>query len=214
MLKQFWNLLFPQKCAVCGGAADRSPLCPNCACLRPYHEHSQLALGYKYLGLFEYDKTARKILAQIKYQKNRELIPFIQKSLLQHAPKIAADLLIPAPLNPLRWQERGFNQAEEFFRTYAAYYHIPLRADIVYRGRHTQKLAALSPAERAKETTDIFQVWTNKAAELKNKKILLADDIITTGNTLKKLAEIIARHAPASIEIISVFRPADRANVL
>lgn len=117
MLKQFWNLLFPQKCVVCGGAADRSPLCSNCARLRPYHEHSQLTLGYKYLGLFEYDEPARKILAQIKYQKNRELIPFIQKSLLQHAPKIAADLLIPAPLNPLRRQERGFNQVEEFFQT-------------------------------------------------------------------------------------------------
>ncbi|GBR74089.1 putative amidophosphoribosyltransferases [Candidatus Termititenax aidoneus] len=182
--------------------------------MRPYHEHSQLALGYKYLGLFEYNETARKILAQIKYQKNRELIPFIQKSLLRHAPKIAADLLIPAPLNPLRRQERGFNQAEEFFRTYAAYYHIPLRADIVYRGKNTQKLAALSPAERERETADIFQVWANKEAELKNKKILLIDDIITTGNTLKKLAETIARCAPASIEIISVFRPAGQANML
>jgi ComF family protein len=214
MLKQFWNLLFPQKCAVCGGAAENSPLCPNCGRWRPYHEHSQLALGYKYSALFEYDETAKKIIAQIKYRKNRELIPFVQEAILRHAPKIDADLLIPMPLNPLRRQERGFNQSEEFFKPYAAYQHIPLRGDLVYRGRNTQKLAALSPAERAKETADIFQVWENKRAELKNKKILLVDDIITTGATLKKLAEVVAQYNPASIEILGVFRPKLQADVL
>ena len=214
MLKQFWNLFFPQKCVVCGGPADNAPLCPSCGRLRPCQERRQLALGYKYLALFEYDTTARKIIAQIKYQKNRELIPLVQEALLWQAPKIDADLLIPMPLHPLRRQERGFNQVEEFFKTYAAYQHIPLRSDLVYRGRNTQKLAALSPAEREKETTDIFQVWENKGAELKNKKVLLADDIITTGNTLKKLAEVIAQSAPASIEIIGVFRPVLQADML
>lgn len=214
MLKQFWSLLFPQKCAVCGGPADNAPLCSSCGRLRPYHESRQLALGCKYLGLFEYDETAKKIIAQIKYQKNRELIPLVQEALLREAPKISADLLIPMPLNPLRQQERGFNQVEEFFKTYAAYHHIPLRNDLVYRGRNTQKLAALSPAERKKETTDVFQIWENKRAELKNKKVLLADDIITTGVTLKKLMEVVAQCAPASVEILGVFRPAAQANML
>ncbi|MDR1452416.1 MAG: hypothetical protein LBJ25_00365 [Candidatus Margulisbacteria bacterium] len=214
MLKQFWNLLFPQKCVVCGGAVDNALLCSNCGRLRPYQERSPLTLGYKYLALFEYDEIARKIIAQIKYQKNRELIPFVQEALLRAAPQIDADLLIPMPLNPLRQQERGFNQSAEFFKTYAAYQHIPLRGDLVYRGRNTQKLAALSPAEREQETAAVFRVWENKRAELKNKKILLADDIITTGNTLKKLAEVIAQCAPASIEILGVFRPALQANML
>ncbi|MDR2429194.1 MAG: phosphoribosyltransferase domain-containing protein, partial [Candidatus Margulisbacteria bacterium] len=65
-----------------------------------------------------------------------------------------------------------------------------------------------------KETTDVFQIWENKRAELKNKKVLLADDIITTGVTLKKLMEVVAQCAPASVEILGVFRPAAQANML
>jgi len=136
------------------------------------------------------------------------LIPFIQKILLKNAPKIEADLIIPVPLNPLRYQERGFNQAVEFFKLYADYHNIPLRPDIVYRAQNTQKLAGLSPDERHKETFDVFQVWGDKQKLLENKCVLIVDDIVTTGNTVKNLANALAKYNPAGIEILGMFRPA------
>ncbi|GBR77591.1 hypothetical protein RDn1_250 [Candidatus Termititenax dinenymphae] len=192
MLKQILQILFP--------APEHGNLT---VCL----ESAQLKIRYPYCGVFEYDDNAKKIVAAVKYHKNRELIPFIQQEFLKHAPAKKADLLIPVPLNPLRYQERGFNQAEEFVRTYAALHGIALRSDIVYRGRNTTKLAALSPDARQKETADIFQVWENKQKELAGKRIIIADDIITTGSTVKNLADVLAKYAPESIEILGVFRP-------
>lgn len=208
MLKQFWNIFFPIKCVACGDTLQSVPLCTNCQGSLPlYLENQQLDLDYKYQAVFAYEEKARKIIAAVKYQRNRELIPYIQKLFLEKAQLISADLIIPVPLNPLRLQERGFNQAEEFVRLYANYHNIELRSDIVYRAEHTQKLAELSPAERQKKTKNIFQVWENKCHKLKDKKILIVDDIITTGTTVKNLADTIQKYQPANIEILGVFRP-------
>ncbi|MDR1997416.1 MAG: hypothetical protein LBQ83_03745 [Candidatus Margulisbacteria bacterium] len=195
------------RCPVCGAATDNAPLCPGCQKLTVYNESAQLKIGYPYTGVFEYDERARKIIAEIKYRKNRELMPFIQRALLRHAPAARAEILIPVPLNPVRYKERGFNQTAELARDYAAYYGLQLRSDIVYRAKNTQKLAALSPDLRRAELDYVFKVWDNKQAELPDKKILIVDDIITTGQTVKTLAETLALYKPASIEILGVFRP-------
>jgi ComF family protein len=205
MPKQFWNIMFPDKCLICGDSG--AVLCPKCSKFAPYYENKPLNIGWPYRGIFEYDDRVKKIIAALKYQKNRELTPFIQKAFLAAAPPLKADMLVPVPLNPLRLKERGFNQAAEFVLPYARYHGIELRVDIVYRAENTAKLAALSPAQRQKETADIFQIWQNKRDELAGKQILIVDDIITTGGTVKKLAEKIAECAPASIEILGVFRP-------
>ncbi|GBR75906.1 putative amidophosphoribosyltransferases [Candidatus Termititenax persephonae] len=195
MLKQILQIIFP-------GAEEKNP-----GTLTAYLEQVQLNLGFAYCGVLCYDDYARKLVAAVKYTKNRELIPIIQKAFLQYAPAKQADFLIPVPLNPLRLRDRGFNQSEEFAKTYAAFYGIPLCGDLVYRAVNTQKLAALSPAAREKETADIFQVWENKQKLLENKRILIVDDIITTGHTVRNLANALARYNPASIEILGVFRP-------
>ena len=207
MWKQLLNILFPVKCVGCGRSQDNTLLCPSCGQFLPYNNKDALPLDHKHFVLFTYDDRAKKIIAQIKYHKNRELIPFIQKILLKNAPKIEADLIIPVPLNPLRYQERSFNQAEEFFKLYAEYHNIPLCSDIVYRAKNSQKLAGLSPDERQKEIVDIFEIWAEKQKLLENKRILIVDDIITTGSTVKNLAYTIQKHHPASIEILGVFRP-------
>jgi len=207
MLKQFWNILFPVKCVVCGDTLESVPLCARCRDLPVYLESQQLNLGYKYCGVFLYEEKARKIISAIKYQCNRELIPYIQKLFLEKAPVVSADLIIPVPLNPLRLQKRGFNQAEEFVRLYANYHGIEMRGDIVYRAENTQKLAELSPTLRRQTIQNIFKVWENQAHKLKNKRILIVDDIITTGTTIKSLADTIQNYQPASIEILGVFRP-------
>ena len=193
MLEQILKIIFP-------AANDYGNLTP-CA------EQIPADLAYTHTGVFLYDENARRLVKAIKYEKNRELIPIIQKEFLRCAPAKKADFIIPVPLNPLRFAERGFNQAEEFVRSYAEFHGIPIRSDIVYRGTNTQKLAALSSGERAKATANIFQVWENKRDLLENKRILIVDDIITTGSTVKNLADVLSHYKPAGIEILGVFRP-------
>jgi len=68
MLQQLLNIIFPVKCVACGSSRDNTLLCSNCSQLRSC-KANPLDIDYKNFVLFDYDDKARKIIAQIKYQK-------------------------------------------------------------------------------------------------------------------------------------------------
>ena len=93
------------------------------------------------------------------------------------------DLIVPMPLHPRRLRERGYNQAEYIARAISELVGVPVDTTHVTRVRNTPKQALQSGEERRTNVADAFAV--NRPGELRGKHILVVDDLITTGQTMK-----------------------------
>lgn len=190
-----WRLLFPDT--------------PETVVFKRFRESAPAALPFSYTVLYEYSATLKKYLHKIKFEHNTKLLTMLAKKILAdyHHPR-HLDLIIPVPTHPHRARERGFDHTAKLIENFAYFHKIPLRTDIVYREYQTRPLFALSALDRQKEIHASFNIWPTKAAELKGKDILLFDDILTTGNTLKAVYEKLQQCQPKSITVLCLSRPA------
>ena len=97
------------------------------------------------------------------------------------------DFIVPVPLHEKRLKERGFNQSESIAEHVARNNGIPMRTDLLIRTRATKKQSTLRGTERALNVKDAFKC----TGDVKGKKILLFDDICTTGGTLRFCADAL-----------------------
>ena len=116
-------------------------------------------------------------------------------------------MLIPIPLSGARQRERGYNQVTEVVKE--ALYDMPaieLSQDILTRVRDTTPQTKLSREERLKNVTDAFSIRDTKSAteKISGKHIILLDDVVTTGATLKAARAVLAPHRPASITCVAM----------
>ena len=111
------------------------------------------------------------------------------------------DALVPMPLHPRRLRERGFNQALEAARPLAAKYGLPLAPESLVRMVHTPPQAGLSLAERNANVRDIFA-----ASGVLGKRLLLVDDVATTGSSLRSAAKTLLRAGAAGVAVAVVAR--------
>lgn len=112
------------------------------------------------------------------------------------------ELVIPVPLAPRRFRERGFNQARELALPLCRSLSLTLRSDLVVRKRETKEQAGLDKNERARNTRDAFAL----VAPLHAKHVVVIDDVVTTGSTVNALARILRAAGAEWIEVWAVAR--------
>jgi predicted amidophosphoribosyltransferase len=175
----------------------------------PFSENtSHLVLPCSYKVLYTYTEILKKYLHDIKFTHNKKLIAVISNKIIaDHHPNSPIDMLIPVPTHPLRVKSRGYEHTTELIRKFACFHKISLRTDILYRESNTRPLFNLSAAERHNEVTDSFKVWSTKTKDILDQHILIFDDILTTGNTLKAVHECLLPYRPASISALCLSRP-------
>jgi ComF family protein len=112
-----------------------------------------------------------------------------------------ADLLVPVPLHPKRIKNRGFNQALFLAR---AFPEAALAREAVVRTRHTVPQVGLNPKERRDNVKGAFAVPDPEL--VKGKSVLLIDDLLTTGSTVKECARVLRRARARRVEVLTVAR--------
>ena len=112
------------------------------------------------------------------------------------------DLIIPLPLHGERLRERGFNQALELARPIARHLRCPIATTVCQRIRHTAAQADLPWKERAKNMRGAFHC----SDDLSGQRILLVDDVMTTGATLDECARTLKLHGATSVTLAVVAR--------
>lgn len=139
---------------------------------------------YKYRGL----ETMQPLLAELM---NQQYMLMLQE-LRRRTATFNFDALVPIPLSERRLQERGFNQAQELAATIARCNRIAI-LPLLQRSRHTEKQSLKSRSERLADMSNLFVVNEDVARQLARKplRILLIDDIYTTGSTLNGCAKSI-----------------------
>ena len=111
-------------------------------------------------------------------------------------------LVIPVPLAPLRYRDRGFNQARELARPVCRLLDLRLRSDLVIRHRETREQAALDRNERLKNTQRAFSL----VAPVNARHVAIVDDVVTTGSTVNEIAKVLRAAGAEWIEVWAVAR--------
>jgi len=150
--------------------------------------------------------SVQKILYQIKYKGNKEGAVILGKwygyDLCKEGLNEKFDCILPVPLHKKRFQYRGFNQSEYFAKGLSESLDIPMYNEVLKRDIHKKSQTGMGRFERWQNVKDVYEISNSEL--IKGKRILLADDVITTGATLEACAEKLMLAGVKEINIIAI----------
>lgn len=225
------SLVYPPSCAGCGGATmDPGALCSSCwsslrlieAPLCPRYG-TPLALdpgiGPLYSPraiadppVFEraravalYDDTARRMVHRLKYEDRLDLASAMARMMMASGRELLAetDCVVPVPLYRWRLWRRRFNQAALLARPIARRAGLPYEPRLLARVRATRPQVGLSRAGRAENLQGAFRVPPEHRAALQGRRVLLVDDVTTTGATANAAARALIRGGAAAVDLLT-----------
>jgi competence protein ComFC len=191
----FKDLLFPRFCLGC--KEEGNWLCKECLPKNIASQHFDLKTGatMSYLdgltALFRYgENPPSELIRMLKYKYITEVLDDLRKmiSVTNFNDNWQNFVVIPVPLHPRRERERGFNQAEKIARLFAEKLQLTV-SQRLRRSLYTKQQAILSGDERRKNLNNAF-VFTIESGQVPD-KVLLVDDVFTTGSTLQECAKAL-----------------------
>lgn len=201
--KEKINTLIPPFCAKCGrsisGAYTQEGKCASC--LKGHFYFDRAWAGYAYEGVI------KEMLHYFKYKQRVGLgrplaglmLDFIKDYRL---PLSSCDYIIPIPLSPARFREREFNQAYVLAAALADYLKLKLLDNNLKRVRNTRSQAELDNRGRWKNIKGAFKIKT--PGLIKDKSILLIDDVLTTGATASEAAKALKNAGADSVYVLTL----------
>jgi len=194
------SFVFPARCPACGAPADAARvlcdaceldiprfdgrLCARCLALERDPDACLTHRGFACWCAWIYEERAAQLIHALKYEGRAALAARLGRRLAQALPvDYRPDLVIEVPMHAARLRERGFNQAARLAAACAAQLQAPRLPGALLRVRATRPQTGLSARERRRNLTGAFQV--REGGALRGRKVLLVDDVITTGSTLE-----------------------------
>jgi ComF family protein len=158
-----------------------------------------------------YEGTLRQLVHLFKYGGVRPLAGTFGKFLAQALPRETSfDVIVPMPLHWFKQWQRGFNQADVLAREIGKKWHVPLR-NVIRRRRATVPQAGLTNAKRRANVRGAFS--TARGKPLQGMRVLLVDDVVTTGATASACARVLKRAGAAHVALLALARTDRRQSV-
>jgi ComF family protein len=219
----FKQILPAQPCVLCGSMSQDGLWCAACDATLPYfsaahcpvcalptpggevcgHCLSQPPLFTRTTAVFGYAFPLDKLIQSMKYGEQLALANAFAKKLVQRIEKSnLPDYVIAMPLHPAKLRERGFNQSLLLAATVARELNLKLLPDTCQRVRDTPPQSALPWKERKKNVRNAFHC----GMDLTGKRIVLVDDVLTTGASMNALAEAVSKKGAIEISTWVVAR--------
>ena len=216
------DLIYPPLCSSCGlqRPLDYHIFCLDCLNELPetgFHLHSTnpftahfqgripLCTGAAFL-YFSRGGGTQRLLHQIKYNNQPDLIVTIGKwygrQLLQSDLWLGIDVVIPVPLHWKKQRKRGYNQSAVFGEGIAEVMGISCRKNVLKRSTHDKSLTGMKRLERVETIGSSF--FLANPVPVRNKHVLLVDDVLTTGATLESCALALAAAPIASLRMVTI----------
>lgn len=196
------SLLFPRRCPFCRKTISAEEnFCAACARQLPTAVYTRFAVGgVPCCAPLLYTENYAKAVRRMKFGKKKyyahALALLMARAVSRIYQKEAFDLITFVPADKKSLRQRGFNQAEELAKELAVYINLPY-ISVLEKYKRNVPQHTLKRSERLKNVRGVFRVPKNYS--LKNKNILLVDDIITTGNTLGECARMLKRAGCQSV---------------
>lgn len=208
---QCWGglkFLSAPQCGQCGTpfevALGESLICGACLADPPPLLQARAAVAY--------DDASKPIILALKHADRLELAPMMAKMMLAQGRDVfeGADRLIPVPLHWLRRLRRRSNQAAELARALARYSGVPFGPGLLFRKRATESQGGMpTPHARKRNVSGAFAV--RNAQAIAGLKLVLVDDVYTTGSTLSACAKALLKAGASQVSAVTfarVVRPA------
>jgi ComF family protein len=207
------NFITSPLCASCGlpfGSAAQgglAGLCLTCTAHPPQWHEARAALVY--------DDAARALILPFKNADRQELARVLAAQMARAGRTLLAraEILVPVPLHRWRLFQRGFNQAALLAHALAKGAGLPVSLDALRRTRRTPSLGPLSATERARTLQGALAVRPSRTARLQGRRVLLIDDVMTSGATANACAEILKHAGCAAVDVLVAARVPDPRRV-
>lgn len=206
------SILFPVRCIGCGVfdtwlcdlCADRITQSENRATLLQFHRY----VIRTYTVTDYHEPLVKEMISALKFKfaytlsdRMGEMMALKITEAKKYFPNLAFDFIIPVPLAPRRERWRGFNQSALLARSCAQHIAGVVDESIIHRVRVTHPQTMLSITNRRKNVRDAFKVDSKK--DLFGKRILLIDDVVTTGATVNECAKILVRAGVTEVWVLA-----------
>lgn len=184
----------PAVCRRCGRFAryPAANFCEGCAAREPLYDRGSAAVVY--------EGSARKILYGLKYGGKGYLAENIAAIMEPVLPAASSyDMILPVPMHRSKKSERGYCQTTLIARQIAGRTGKPMVPDNLVRIRKTEPMSGLSREKRTANIRGAFEV--KDPAALAGKRVLLVDDLLTTGSTADECARVLKQAGAASVQL-------------
>lgn len=233
-LKNLFDFILPKRCLLCGKViSSEDSLCADCFdqikfitapycrhCGRPLVGHKDDVQGLccvECLGrkspfrlcrsAIEYDDYSKKIILDFKFADHLENRKLLARWLYMAGRDIfdlGADLIIPVPLHFTRLIKRKYNQSAILANELALISHIDVDCRVLKKIRYTLPQVQCNGKQRVTNIKNAFDI--SKPEKIKGKRIILIDDVYTTGSTLKECAKVLLKAGAKSVDTLTVAR--------
>lgn len=231
------DLVFPPRCPLCGAAiAAQTGLCGACwselaipgepacgSCGRPFGDGIPdgatcapcMADPPRHQGIFAatlYNDASRKLVLALKHGRRIALAPMMGRQMAARLPPLDADtLIVPVPLHRWRLWRRGYNQAALLAQEIARASGATLLVDGLDRRKPTPSLGGLGRKARQRALSGAIVPNPRHLARIKGKRVLLVDDVLTSGATSDACVSALKRAGASSVMIACFARVLDEA---
>ena len=156
--------------------------------------------------LFQYQGNLRKLMLQYKFNEKpylyKSFTAFFNKYQKNYLQMNFYDIIIPVPISKKRFQIRGYNQSLLIAKEIAKMHHKKLEADVLIKIQNNSPQSTLNKQEREKNAKNVYKIRNTE--KIKNKKILLIDDIFTTGATVNECSKILKQGQAKKVDILTI----------
>ena len=209
MWTRIWNLFFPPKCVLCRKvlSQEETDLCHECRKNQPIFPGSKLKLSFlaQWTGLWSYKENVRLSILRYKFYGRRSYAQSFSRLMamkLQSEDWADTDLLTWVPISRRRKRARGYDQTEILAQAISKELEIPLTATLK-KVLHTKPQSTMgSLAHRKANILGAFEVID--PAAVRDKRILLLDDIVTTGATASECARVLLTAGAKEVKLATL----------
>jgi ComF family protein len=229
------DLALPPLCAACREPVTDSGLCAACwsklaFIAPPYCERLGIPFAYdagpgmlsmeaiadppsygRARAAVRYDEVARKMVHALKYNDRLDLAPAMGRWMARAGQELiaGADALVPVPLHWRRLWARRFNQSAVLAKAIAETSGIAVAYTLIRRVKPTAQQVGLSKAERATNVQGAFRVPADGKGEVRGRRLILIDDVLTSGATLDACTRALLRAGAANVDVLVFARVVD-----
>ena len=213
--KIFLDILFPAICLSCGKFLSEDEkneialICSPCLESIPINK-IVFRTGGQYLlfAASSYENAVlRNLIHEFKYRNLMTLQKPLGKIIIGYLKRVALPIqdttIVPIPLHPSRLRSRGFNQAEILARIVGIYLNLSLETETLKRIKNTKSQIDLkSHDERRENIKNCFRVSPQSKEKVRDRNILLVDDVYTSGATIDEAAKVLRRAGVKDIKVL------------
>jgi ComF family protein len=231
------DLALPPLCAACRAPVEGRGVCPACwsklsFITRPYCERLGTPFVYdpgpgilsmeaiadppaynRARAAVRFDEISRALVHALKYGDRLDLAPMMGRWISQAGRELLAeaDALVPVPLHWRRLWARRFNQSAMLAATVSRQTGVPVAAGALKRVKPTAQQVGLSRTERAENVQGAFRVPADGKAAVTGRRLVLIDDVLTSGATVDGCARALLRAGAANVDVLIFARVAEPA---